>query len=130
MKTVKGSFEVDGKPLPMDEASEKLGLMRMCFEKKFKGPLTAEGLVSMQGIMIHGTRSGAYVAIERITGTLEGRRGSFYFAHSSQMDQGKPVQSITVVPESGTGEFKGLRGSMVVDIVDDEHFYTFEYSLP
>jgi hypothetical protein len=78
--------------------------------------------------------SAGYVAIERVTGTLRGRSGSFALQHSSTMTRGKPLQSVIVVPDSGTGELAGLEGSMFIEIADHDgqrkHFYKFEYSLP
>jgi hypothetical protein len=73
--------------------------------------------------------SAAYVAIERIAGTLDGRRGSFLAQHSGTMDRGTPTLALNVVPDSGTGELAGLRGRMAIDIVDGAHFYTFDYTL-
>ncbi|HLK89845.1 MAG TPA: DUF3224 domain-containing protein [Polyangia bacterium] len=129
MTQVKGTFEVRSSPLDADEVTRELGAMRMKFEKQFDGPLTATSLVSMIGVMDRATGSGAYVAIEKVVGQLEGRSGSFLFQHSSAMDRGKPRQSILVVPDSGTADLTGLRGEMIVDITDGQHFYTFDYEL-
>jgi hypothetical protein len=128
-KHAQGRFEVKPAPLPADDVSKKLGLMRMSFEKRFEGPLEATSLVSMIGMMDQELGSGAYVALERITGRLDGRAGSFCLQHSCAMERGKPSQIITVVPDSGTGELKGLRGTFTIDIVEDQHFYDFEYEL-
>ncbi len=130
MTQVKGKFEVRSSPLDADEVTRELGAMRMKFEKRFEGPLSATGLVSMIGVMDRQTGSGAYVALEKISGELQGRKGSFLFQHSSVLDRGQPRQSIRVIPDSGTEELAGLRGDMTVDIVDGQHFYTFEYDLP
>lgn len=130
MKTIKGKFEVKSTPLPLDEDLQSLGAMRMMFEKKFEGALAADGLVSMMGLMNGELGSGGYVALERVTGSVEGRDGSFCLQHSSTMERGKQKQSITVIPDSGTGQLQGISGSMVVEIVKGQHFYNFEYSLP
>ena len=75
--------------------------------------------------------SAGYVALERVTGTLHGRSGSFVLQHSSTMDRGVPTQSITVVPDSGTGALTGLAGRMTIDIgPGGAHAYRFEYNLP
>ena len=71
--------------------------------------------------------SGAYVAIERIEGTLDGRRGSFYAQHNGIMDRGKPSLDLTVVPDTGTDGLAGLHGRITIDIVDGKHYYTFDY---
>lgn len=127
MIEVKGSFEVKGSPLEMDEVSKELGVMRRKFEKKFDGPLKGTSVVSMMGIMNQDLGSGAYVALEKLTGSLNGKDGTFCLQHSCSMARGAQQQSITVVPDSGTGGFKGIEGSMTIDIVNGQHFYTFVY---
>ncbi|HEY0503327.1 MAG TPA: DUF3224 domain-containing protein, partial [Lysobacter sp.] len=64
-----------------------------------------------------------------INGTLDGRSGAFFTQHNGTLDRGSPSLSVTVVPDSGTGELAGLRGRMVIDIVDGKHFYTFDYEI-
>ena len=77
-----------------------------------------------------GTKgSGGYVAIEKVTGTLQGRTGTFILQHSGTMNKGAPQLSVTVVPDSGTGQLTGLTGKMDIKIVDGKHFYEFEYML-
>jgi hypothetical protein len=129
MKQVKGKFEVKGSPLELDAVAKEIGLMRMRFDKKFEGPLTGTSIVSMMGMMNMETHSGAYIAIEKITGEVESRKGSFCLHHSSSLTQGKPQQSVLVVPDSGTGELTGIEGNMIIDIIGDDHFYTFNYKL-
>ena len=74
--------------------------------------------------------SAGYVAMERVTGTLHGRSGSFVLQHSGTMTRGAPQMSVTVVPDSGTGQLAGLAGQMTIKITDGKHFYEFEYTLP
>jgi hypothetical protein len=127
-KTIKGPFEVKSTPLATDEVCVAVGVMRMRFDKQFSGALEANGIVSMMGMMNQELGSGAYVALERITGTLEGRKGSFSMQHSSSMNRSKPTQAIRVVPDSGTGELLGLKGEMTIDILEGgKHFYNFTY---
>lgn len=128
-KTIKGPFEIKGTPQPADEITQKIGAMRMTFEKRFSGALDATSVVSMMGIMKQALGSGGYVALELVTGTVEGRSGSFCLQHSSTMTRGVPAQTIAVIPDSGTAELEGLRGSMTIDIVDGQHFYTFDYEV-
>lgn len=128
--TINGSFEIKTSPQANDETSEKIGIMRMSFEKKFSGALDGTGLVSMMGMMNKELGSGAYVALEKFSGTLEGRAGTFCFQHNSKMSRGKTEQSISVVPDSGHGELKGLSGQMTIDISEGKHFYTFEFEIP
>jgi hypothetical protein len=74
--------------------------------------------------------SAAYVAVERVTGTLAGRRGSFSLRHTGIMNRGVPQLTITVVPDSGTDDLAGLSGTMAIDIAPDgKHSYRFDYTL-
>lgn len=128
-KVIKGKFEIKSTPLPPDEVLQSLGAMRMTFEKQFDGELKASSLVSMMGLMNKDLGSGAYVALEKVTGQLCGHTGSFCLQHSSSMNRGAPLQKISVVPDSGTDQLTGLRGEMTIDIVDGQHFYTFDFEL-
>jgi hypothetical protein len=123
----KGEFEV--KRIPQAEleigAGATVGHSR--FDKRFHGTLDATSVVHMLAVMAPVQGSGAYVAMERIEGTLEGRRGSFFAQHNGIMDRGKPSLDLTVVPDTGTDELAGLRGRIAIDIVDGKHFYTFDY---
>jgi hypothetical protein len=75
--------------------------------------------------------SGGYVAIEKVTGTLHGRTGSFVLQHSGTMTGGVPQLRITVVPESGSGQLEGISGKMTIKITPTgKHTYDFEYTLP
>ena len=74
--------------------------------------------------------SAGYVAIERVTGTLKGRSGSFVLQHSGTLTRGEPQQSITVVPDSGTGQLVGIAGKLTVIIAAGKHSYEFDYTLP
>ncbi len=129
MTQVKGTFEVQSSPLEADDVTRALGAVRMKFEKRFHGPLTATSFVSMMGVMDRETGSGGYVGLEKVTGELEGKRGSFLLQHSSTMNRGKPRQSVLIVPCSGTDALAGIHGEMVIDIVDGQHFYTLDYDL-
>ncbi len=128
---ITGPFEVKLTPQPLAEAGAESGLGRMSMAKQFHGELEA----TSQGEMLSATTSvdssAGYVAIERVTGTLAGRRGSFVLQHCGSMNRGMPQLNITVVPDSGTEELTGLTGTMSIKIeVDGKHFYDFEYSLP
>lgn len=74
--------------------------------------------------------SAGYVAIERVTGTLQGRAGAFALQHNGTMTRGAPELSVTVVPDSATGDLSGLAGRMTITIADGKHFYNFEYTIP
>jgi len=126
----RGTFEVTMKPLAPPDESPGAKLGRMSLEKTFAGDLVATSVGTLLTAMTDTKGSAGYVAMERVTGTLAGRAGSFVFQHSSTMDRGAPTQSIRVVPDSGTGEFAGLAGSFTIDIIEQQHRYLFEYSLP
>ena len=123
----KGEFDVTR--IPQDEldigGGATVGHSR--FDKRFRGPLEATSVVHMLALMTPVPGSGAYVAIERIEGTLDGRRGSFFAQHNGIMDRGRPSLDLTVVPDSGSGELTGLHGRIAINIVEGKHFYTFDY---
>jgi hypothetical protein len=129
MTTVKGKFEIQNEMLPGDDATSAIGAMRMKFTKQFEGALQGTSVVAMMGVLDQKLGSGAYVALEKFTGNLGGKKGSFDLQHSSSMFRGEQSQLILVVPDSGTDELSGLTGKMKIDIVDQQHFYTFEYEL-
>ncbi len=105
-------------------------LARMSIDKQFVGDLaaTSKGEMLSAGTSVKG--SAGYVAIERVVGTLGGRRGSFVLQHNGVMTRGAPQLTITVVPDSGTGALAGLSGTMAIIIADGKHSYELDYSLP
>ena len=125
-----GTFDVKLNPLVPYENAEGAMLGRMSIDKQFHGDLeaTSKGEMLIGGTSIKG--SAGYVAIERVTGTLNGRSGAFALQHSGTMTRGAPQLSVTVVPDSGTGQLVGLAGRMSIDIADGKHSYDFEYTLP
>ena len=123
----KGEFEVTRIPQEELEIGEGATIGHSRFDKRFRGPLDAGSVVHMLALMTPVQGSGAYVAIERIEGTLDGRRGSFFVQHNGIMDRGKPSLDVTVIPDSGTGELEGLQGRIGIDITDGKHYYTFDY---
>ncbi len=128
-RQIKGEFDVRRSPEPPCDLGDGAQAGHMRFDKRFHGDLNATSVVHMLAAMTSTEGSGAYVAIERIAGTLDGRSGAFLTQHSGVMDRGAPSLSLTVVPDSGSGELAGLRGSMKIDIVDGKHYYTFDYTL-
>jgi hypothetical protein len=124
-----GPFDV--KVIPADDKFDDPLLARMTIDKQYHGELegTAKGQMLTAGSAAKG--SGAYVAIEKVTGTLQGRTGTFVLQHSGTMTQGAPQLNITVVPDSGTGQLAGIAGKMNIKIAEGgKHFYDFEYTLP
>ncbi len=129
MQSITGTFEVKLVPQPMHEAITPGTLNRMSLDKKFLGPLDATSKGEMLSAMGAIKGSAGYVALERVTGSLEGRKGSFVLQHTGTMNRGTPSLSITVVPDSGTDELVGLSGKMNIIIADGKHSYEFTYSL-
>ena len=125
-----GRFEVKINPLEPFNKDEGSTLGRMSIEKQFKGDLEGSGKGEMLtgGDPKHG--SAGYVAMEQVTGTLHGKRGTFLLQHNGSMNRGEQSLTITVVPDSGTGELTGLVGTLTIKIEDGQHFYEFEYTLP
>ncbi len=123
-----GPFEVKLTPQPDNAADPSLG--RMSIDKQFHGDLeaTSQGQMLTAGTEVKG--SAGYVAVEKVTGRLHGREGTFILQHSGTMTRGTPQLSISVVPDSGTGQLAGLTGTMTINIRDGKHSYDFEYRLP
>lgn len=125
-----GSFELTREMLPSRPLGGEVEIMHVRFEKRFAGPLQAHSVVEMLGYMTGVEGSGAYVALERVEGTLHERSGSFVLRHAGVMERGAQSLLLTVVPDSADGELAGLQGEMRIDIVDGKHFYGFDYRLP
>jgi hypothetical protein len=125
-----GPFDVKVTPAPLTDQGDASNVGRMTIEKRFHGDLdaTSKGQMLTAGTAIKG--SAGYVAIEQVTGTLHGRNGAFVLQHSGTMARGTPHLTITIVPDSGTGQLVGLAGSMTIKIADGEHTYVLEYTLP
>ena len=124
-----GTFEVKISPQPKDDYADGATLGRMTIDKHFQGDLTgsSRGQMLTAGTPVKG--SAGYVAIEQVTGTLAGRAGTFILQHSGTMDRGAPTLTLTVVPDSGSGELTGLSGEMQIDIASGKHSYRFDYEL-
>jgi hypothetical protein len=130
MSTASGPFDVETTPQPEPEGSGSSTLGRLLLSKHFHGDLEATSEGQMLTAMTAVKGSAAYVAVERVTGTLAGRRGSFSLQHTGIMNRGVPQLTITVVPDSGTDDLAGLSGTMAIDIAPDgKHSYRFDYTL-
>jgi hypothetical protein len=125
-----GTFEVRLSPQPLADSKADPALGRMRLDKVFSGDLqgTSKGEMLTAGSPAKG--SAGYVAIERVSGTLHGRKGDFVLQHSGTMNRGVPELTVRVVPDSGTGELTGIAGTLDIRIVDGKHLYTFDYDLP
>jgi uncharacterized protein DUF3224 len=124
-----GPFEVKLVPQTDDKVGDPT-VGRMSVDKQYHGDLEATSKGQMLAAMTDVKGSAGYVAIERVIGTLHGRTGTFALQHTGTMNRGEPQLSITVIPDSGTGQLVGLTGKMGITIVDGKHSYDFEYTLP
>ena len=102
---------------------------RHVIDKQYHGDLQAIGKGEMLSAMGTVAGSGTYVAIEKVSGTLGGKKGDFALHHVGTMTRGKQSLTISVIPDSGTGELTGLTGTMIIDIKDGKHFYGFDYAI-
>ena len=127
-KTAKGEFTVSLKPLDFGNADASAKLGRMSIDKRISGDLVATTQGQMITAMGEMPGSAAYSAVERVTGTLAGRTGSFALQHTGVMDRGVPSLSIAVVPDSGTDELAGISGDFKIIIEDGKHLYEFAYT--
>ena len=125
--TIRANGTFDVKMTPQTTADKDLG--RISLDKQFRGDLEGTSTGEMLTAMTAVKESAGYVAIERVTGKLKGRSGTFILQHTGTMDRGKPSLSVTVVPDSGTGELAGLTGTMTIDIGGGKHAYVFEYRI-
>ncbi len=125
-----GTFEVKMTPQPAQESIGDPGIGRMALDKQFHGDLEATGKGQMLAAGTEVPDSAGYVALERVSGILHGRRGTFALQHSGTMTRGAPQLGITVVPDSGTGELLGLAGTLSITMADGQHGYDLEYTLP
>jgi Protein of unknown function (DUF3224) len=130
LNIAKGTFTVKILPLTFEGQADGTKLGRMSIDKELSGDLvaTTKGQMLSAGTDVKG--SAGYVAIERVEGALNGRKGSFVMQHTGIMNRGEPSLSVRVVPDSGTGELVGLTGEFKIVIADGKHSYVFEYALP
>ena len=122
-----GTFTVKVQPLTPAPAE---GLSRYSIDKEIHGDLEATSKGEMFGGGDYKQGTAGYVAIEMITGTLNGKHGSFALQHSSTMDQSGAKMNIIVVPGSGTGDLKGIAGAFTIKIENGQHSYDLDYTLP
>jgi hypothetical protein len=129
-QVAQGEFVVKMLPLPIEGQADGSKLGRMSIDKTISGDLVASTAGQMLSAMTDVKGSAGYVAIERVVGTLKGKRGSFVLQHTGVMNRGTPSLQVTVVPDSGTDELMGLEGEFQIKIADGKHNYEFVYRLP
>lgn len=128
-----GTFVVKVTPAEPSEIAKEAGLGRMTIDKVFSGAITGTSKGEMLTGMTPETKGMAYVAIEKVTATLNGHVGTFLLSHRASMRSAAPANTaldITVVPDSGTGSLTGIAGTFLIDTSAGDHKYTFDYTLP
>jgi hypothetical protein len=128
-KRASGTFEVRLSPQGPDAHGEA-ALGRMSIDKHFHGDLEgpSRGQMLTAGTEVKG--SAVYVAVEKVTAALHGRRGTFILHHTGIMNRGSAELMVSVVPDSGTGDLTGIAGHMQIKIADGKHLYEFDYTTP
>jgi hypothetical protein len=124
----RGEFDVKLVPQAGDDAAAG-PFSRLFIDKRFRGDLDATSKGQMLGAGPSTEGSGAYVALELVTGALGGKSGTFMLQHTGAMKKGAAISTVTVVPDSGTDQLAGLDGTMTIVIADGKHSYDFEYAL-
>jgi len=124
---VNGEFDVKLNPMAAD--GPEPSIQRLALDKQFRGGLEGTSKGQMLAVNTDIKNSAGYVAIERVTGTLSGRSGSFALQHNGIMTRGEGNLTISVVPDSGTGALTGLAGKMTITITGGKHLYDFEYEI-
>lgn len=130
MAHAQGTFEVKITPQPSQEGVGDPSVGRLALDKQFHGDMQARGLGQMLAVGTAVDGSAGYVAMERVQGSVHGRQGSFALQHSGTMHRGTPQLSVTIVPDSGTGELAGIAGELVITVANGVHSYELDYQLP
>lgn len=130
MQRVSGVFDVTMSPAAPPEHAGRTQTARMLLDKQYFGDLAAKGNGEMLSAVTDTKGSAAYVAIERVSGTLHGKAGTFVIQHSGVMSGGAQQLAISIVPDSGTGQLEGISGTMAIRMVERKHFYDLDYRLP
>lgn len=125
-----GAFEVKLTPQDLGDKIAKGAVGMMTIEKQFRGDLDGTSSGVMLAVSTDVKGSAGYVAMEKFTGSLKGRSGTFALQHTGTMNRGTPSLSVTVVPDSGTGQLAGLAGKLEIEISAGKHSYNFDYTLP
>jgi uncharacterized protein DUF3224 len=123
-----GTFEVKLTP-EEDKTGAEAVVGRMALDKQFEGDIegSSKGLMVMIGTAVQG--SAGYVALEKVSGSIKGQKGTFYLQHHGIMNRGEGKLLVVVVPDSGTDELTGLAGSLEIKIENGKHYYDFEYTI-
>jgi hypothetical protein len=130
-KVAKGTFEVKVTPLAAEDNIGDPTIGRLALDKTWLGDIAGTSKGQMLGSQSETEKgSGGYVAMERFTGTVQGKKGSFSLQHHGTMGGGKFEINVSVVPGTGAGDLAGISGTLKIIIDGSKHLYELEYSLP
>ncbi|GAB3227180.1 DUF3224 domain-containing protein [Glycomyces halotolerans] len=127
LKEATGTFEIESNEEPAYDSADGVDLTLVSISKTFDGPLKGESSMRMLKAVTSVPGSAGYVGVERFSGSLEGKEGSFVCQHNGIMTRGKPELTVAIVPDSGTGELEGITGTLSINVVDGQHEYTIAY---
>ena len=129
MDHITGTFDVKTLPQKADnKEAEAAGVGRMSLDKQFHGELEASSTGEM--LFIGEQEARAYVALERVKGTLRGKTGGFVLYHVGTMTPAETILTVKILNDSGTGDLKGISGTMTIRVEGGKHFYDLDYSIP
>ena len=117
-------------PEPPFLEQDGLTLNRNAVYKRFSGGMAGSSEAQMIAAFTGTPGSAGYVAIEHFTGSVDGKPGSFVLQHSGTMNRGDAQLTVTIVPDSGTGELTGISGTLEIENDEGEHSYVLDYELP
>ena len=123
MSALKGKFDVGMQP----QSDTDFDVGRMILDKTYHGDVLGTGKGQMLSHVTNVKGSAGYVAIEKFEGTVDGKQGSFVLQHVGVMEKRAQTLSISIIPDSGTDQLTGITGTMEIDIVDGQHYYTLKY---
>lgn len=128
LKEANGTFEIESREDPAYDSGDGVDLTLVSVSKTFDGPLKGVSSMRMLKAVTSVPGSAGYVGVERFSGSLDGREGSFVCQHNGIMTRGAPELTVAIVPDSGAGELKGITGTVSIDVVDGRHEYTLAYT--
>ena len=130
MPTARGLLDVNIEAEPPFLEQDGLKLNRSVVRKEFSGDMVGTSEAQMIAAFTGTPGSAGYVAVEHFTGSVGGKSGSFVLQHSGVMNKGDAQLTVTIVPDSGTGELGGISGTLDIDNDEGQHSYILDYELP
>ena len=127
MPTAHGSIVVNMEAEPPFLEQDELKLNRNVVRKEFSGDIVGTSEAQMIAAFTGTPGSAGYVAIEYFTGSVGGNSGSFVLQHSGMMNRGDAQLTVTIVPDSGTGDLVGISGTLEINNDEGQHSYALDY---